>query len=1115
LHVVWHDFRDGNYELYYKEFDGANWGDDLRLTGAYGNSQNPSILVDCRGTVHVFWHDVRTGSFRIYHKLYDGTSWSVGQALSSAADCAVFPAAAVDSAGAVHVVWHDYRDGDAEIYHKVYDGVGWGPDERLTIASRGSLCPSIAADYDGGIHVVWHDYRDGDAEIYYKYYDGFAWGADERLTTASGNSRNPSVTVGYDGVVHVVWYDGRDGDWEIYHTQYDGISWSVDERLTYAAGESKNPSVVVDPNGCLHVVWYDDRDGNSEIYWKRTAPGPMSKPDLISVQPDTGFYSENLCGISVTGEHFFWPSWVWLQKAGEPDLVPYRVSMVCSTEIVLDAWIECTLGMWDVVVKNLDGQADTLPSAFAVMLAPKPHILAISPDSGVHTEPLHIDNLAGTGLLNPASVWLQKAGQPPLIAYNVNVRGRTSITCDLDLDKAADGLWDVVVENPDGQKDTLAYAFRVFGIPTPLVFSIDPDSGMYGAVVHIADLAGANFIEPASVRLVRDGESDVVASNVVVETLEHITCDINLNEVARGYWDVAVTNAGGPVGALDSGFYVIPLPDPSIESIVPSAGPTGEAVSIPGLTGSNFVSPASIWFRKAGACSLAATGVAVQSPELISCEIDLGAAFPGLWDVVVRNPDGGMDTLAEAFEVTPGIWTYECRLTDDDAASNISRPNGASVATDAAGTVHVVWHDDRTGQWQRIFYKKHDGSGWSEDIQIAGGTGHARNPAIAVGPDNTIHVVWVDYRDDQVGEIYYMKSVDGEWGVEERLTESSGYVQGPSIAVDGSGDIHIVFYDSRSSEWQIYYLENDGSGWQPEVALTAADGDRGLPCVATDSQGNVHVVWYDCRNHNSDIYYRRHNGSEWEPEVDLVDWIGKSWGGYITVGPDDRLHLVWHDDVSGDFEIYYMHHDGYTWSVEKRLTNASGVSANAVAAVDGDGRINVVWRDDRDGNREIYHKRFTGSEWGPDHRLTAAPGNSIFPSVAIEPDGRVHLVWEDSRHNNSEIYYKLMHPNGCPAGVEVEVHRDRFGITDVVPNPGWHSSEVRFGLVTKSPAEVSVFDVTGRLVWRLDMGKCDPGTHSVRWNGTDSRGNEVSCGVYFVQLRAGTKTSSAKIVILR
>jgi hypothetical protein len=68
-HMVWRDQRDGNDEIYYNRSTdgGVSWGADIRLTNSNSVLNCPSIAVS-DSAVHVVWHDNRDGNNEIYYK---------------------------------------------------------------------------------------------------------------------------------------------------------------------------------------------------------------------------------------------------------------------------------------------------------------------------------------------------------------------------------------------------------------------------------------------------------------------------------------------------------------------------------------------------------------------------------------------------------------------------------------------------------------------------------------------------------------------------------------------------------------------------------------------------------------------------------------------------------------------------------------------------------------------------------------------------------------------------------------------------------------------------------------------------------------------------------------
>ena len=295
LHVVWMDYRDGNFEVYYKRSTdrGIYWGADIRLTNDSASSNYPSLAISGL-VVHAVWENNLYGNYQIFYKRSTnaGLSWDVDQQLTNYSLTEEFPSVSASGTN-VHIAWNDKRDGNYEIYykHSTDNGINWSEDIRLTNNSLNSEYASISA-FGQVVCVVWQERSSVDTEIYYKRSTdrGLSWGADLRLSSNNVyTSKTPSISVS-DMYVIVVWEDHRDGNEEIYYrlSTDEGLNWGADNRLTSNNYTSTTPSVLVS-GPSIHLTWDDNRDGNKEIYYKCSTDWGLSWGEDIRLTSNSSY----------------------------------------------------------------------------------------------------------------------------------------------------------------------------------------------------------------------------------------------------------------------------------------------------------------------------------------------------------------------------------------------------------------------------------------------------------------------------------------------------------------------------------------------------------------------------------------------------------------------------------------------------------------------------------------------------------------------------------------------------------------------------------------------------------------------------------------------------------
>jgi hypothetical protein len=310
-------------------------------------------------------------------------------------------------------------------------------------------------------------------------------------------------------------------------------------------------------------------------------------------------------------------------------------------------------------------------------------------------------------------------------------------------------------------------------------------------------------------------------------------------------------------------------------------------------------------------------------------------------------------------QVAQADWTPAKRLTWSSVDNAFPK-----IAVDSSGGLHVVWHS--SGPYA-IYYKASADGGeiWTPTRRLTWNPGNSGWPAIAVDSSDNLHVVW---NDDMPGnaEIYYKKSTDGgaAWTLQKRLTWTSDYSESAAIAVDSSDNLHVVWSDYTPGNCEIFYKSSSDVGvtWIPSKRLTWTSGSSWDPNIAVDTSGNLHVVWGDDTPGNYAVYYKKSTdgGGTWTPAKRLSLTSGNSAGPAIAVDSSDNLHVVWQDDTPGNYEIYYRKSTdgGTTWSPGMRLTWTSGESYSPCIAVDYFSNLHVVWVDSTPGIGQIYYKKY-------------------------------------------------------------------------------------------------------------------------------------------------------------
>jgi hypothetical protein len=120
LHVVWQEVQGTDRDIFHRSWDGSTFSSITEISIDSGTEFQdvPSVAAEF-GKVHAVWADRGDGDWDIVYRQFDGASWTAIQEISgdAASENQWNPYVASDN-GVVHVVWEDQGDGDQDIFYR-------------------------------------------------------------------------------------------------------------------------------------------------------------------------------------------------------------------------------------------------------------------------------------------------------------------------------------------------------------------------------------------------------------------------------------------------------------------------------------------------------------------------------------------------------------------------------------------------------------------------------------------------------------------------------------------------------------------------------------------------------------------------------------------------------------------------------------------------------------------------------------------------------------------------------------------------------------------------------------------------------------------------------------
>ncbi|GBD92533.1 flagellar basal body rod modification protein [bacterium BMS3Abin05] len=180
-----------------------------------------------------------------------------------------------------------------------------------------------------------------------------------------------------------------------------------------------------------------------------------------------------------------------------------------------------------------------------------------------------------------------------------------------------------------------------------------------------------------------------------------------------------------------------------------------------------------------------------------------------------------------------------------------------------------------------------------------------------------------------------------------------------------------------------------------------------------------------------------------------------------------------------------------------------------------DSHVKIVWQPVTD-NDLMFYTVYRSQGNGNLVRLTRTTSTSyVDANVTLEKTYHYAITATDFGWNESQKSEKLsVSVTSVNEKVSNAIPTD-YALNQNYPNPFNPTTEIRYAIPKSANVTISIYNVFGQKVRTLVTGYKSAGYYVANWNGRSDNGREVSSGIYFYEIHAGTFTATKKMTLMR
>lgn len=351
-------------------------------------------------------------------------------------------------------------------------------------------------------------------------------------------------------------------------------------------------------------------------------------------------------------------------------------------------------------------------------------------------------------------------------------------------------------------------------------------------------------------------------------------------------------------------------------------------------------------------------------------------------------------------------------------------PSGRRSIAISAGTVAVVWEDNRDGKPAIYLASRLAGNNTFSAPRKISQQLPAYEPVIAALSDGRFLIGW---EEDQ--RVWLRVAGVDKNGPVLRLGEVRS--QQVSIATNTRGKAMAVWSQGNKPKFYIYSADLNIDGQQiqttaPRLVDSSNDKSQQLyPVIALSRQGSV-VAWEDRRQGATRIFSAfAANDKPFQPYQVINEFksspnrkYGKGSGAMRPALAGNGKQLIiaaWMDKRNwrSGYDVYTAPSANGGEAFGKNEQAQDMFAENipqwhaTVALRAQDNVAAVAWDDTRNDSPDVFYSLRSNGQWSDDYELPGAtgPGRQSNPSITFDDDGVLHAVWLNKVDGQSSLQY--------------------------------------------------------------------------------------------------------------